>query len=121
MDKVFLKKNRDVTVKLNGAVLGGVKGVTCKDKNNFIDISVFLTDVPEHRIARKSYTLIIETDCIDGNPLTQDDGVQSIELLIDGKVEKYSGCTVEGVEKRINADGTIESVFTVSAQEREVL
>lgn len=121
MDKVILKRNRDVTVKLNGAVLGGVKSVTCKDKNNYIDIAVFLTDIPEYRVARKSYALTLVTDCVDDNMPSREDGVQSIELLIDGKIEKYSGCIVEGVEKRINASGAIENVITVNAQEREVL
>ena len=51
------EKGDDITIRLNGKIVGGVKKATCKIENTFYDISQFFTDVPVERMTGKRYNI----------------------------------------------------------------
>ena len=51
------EKGDDITIRLNGKTVGGVKKATCRIENTFYDISQFLTDVPVERMTGKRYNI----------------------------------------------------------------
>ena len=51
------EKGDDITIRLNGKTVGGVKKATCKIENTFYDISQFLTDAPVERMTGKRYNI----------------------------------------------------------------
>ena len=57
-DFVFVKGS-DITIKLNGEVLGGVQKVVCSTKKTFSDIKEFLTDIPVARVEENRYQLVM--------------------------------------------------------------
>ena len=57
-DFVFVKGS-DLTIKLNGEVLGGVQKAVCSTKKTFSDIKEFLTDIPVARVEDKRYEIIL--------------------------------------------------------------
>ena len=90
------EKGGDVLVRVNGAVLGGVKELKRSVKNEPYEIHQFLTDKPVARLVRKTYELEFDLRC--------------------GAL-----CAVKKLGSSAHRTGDVEYHAVVSAEERSVL
>lgn len=114
-------KSDDITLKLNSAVLGGVNKAVCTKKNSMTVIGSFLTDIPVYKITDSGYTIVLTMNFSAENPFLESNSFESIEFEGNDSTVKYSQCYVDKLETTVNAKGIIESVVTISAEERNVI
>lgn len=116
-DFVFVRGN-DLTIKLNGEVLGGVQKAVCSTKKTFSDIKEFLTDIPVARVEEKRYEIILNLNIPSLDNL---ESIESIEISDSAKTVTYTKCNVEETQTTINAKGSIEYRAIISSDMRNVL
>lgn len=117
-DFVFVK-GEDITIKLNGEVLGGVQKAVCTTKKSFSDIKEFLTDIPVARVEEKKYeiTLTLNSQSFDDF----ENELESIEFSDSSKTVIYTKCSVEEAQSTVNAKGNVEYKVKITSEERNVL
>lgn len=117
MPVVALNKGSDLTISVNGEVLGGVKALRRVTENKSEGIIYqFLTDKPVARVESKRYTLELVFHC--SGPCVLDNAVNSICVCGKDKTELYTHCTVEKLERTAEADGAVEYRAVIAAEER---
>lgn len=121
MAELAFVKGDNVSIQLDGKVLGCVRKLVCTRDNSFIDIESFLTDVPVYRIAEKKYKIVLSMDCEPDNPFFDGESFEQLEIKTEEKCERYTDCTVNSVKTEVNPKGVVEISVELSAEEREVL
>lgn len=118
MSEFIFVKGSDLTVKLNGEILGGVQKAVCSTKKTFSDIKEFLTDIPVARVEEKNYEIILTLNTQSFNEI---EAIESLEFSDSAKTVTYSKCNVDETQTAINAKGNIEYRVTISSEMRNVL
>lgn len=116
-DFVFVKGS-DLTIKLNGEVLGGVQKAVCSTKKTFSDIKEFLTDIPVARVEDKRYEIILTLNIQSSEDF---ESVETLEISNSAKTVKYTKCNVDETQTTVNAKGNIEYRVIISSEMRNVL
>ena len=114
-----VEKGGDLLVRVNGAVLGGVKELKRSVKNEPYEIHQFLTDKPVARLVRKTYELEFDLRCGEACPF--EDDIVSISVKDRQKTEIYTLCAVKKLGSSAHRTGDVEYHAVVSAEERSVL
>lgn len=112
------EKGDDITIRLNGKIVGGVKKVTCKIENTFYDISQFLTDVPVERMAQKKYRIELEMNNSGKLDFLQGQSFECLEIFNTKKIVVYTDCFVSSVTASISAKNAVEYTVKITARER---
>ena len=115
----YFEKGDDLLIRVNGAVLGGVKKLRRTVKNDPQGIYRFLTDKPVIRLDRKRYELEFFMNCGESCPF--EDDVTSISVNDGRKTEIYTLCNVKRLRSTAHRRGDIEYHAVISADERSVL
>ena len=112
------EKGDDITIRLNGKIVGGVKKATCKIENTFYDISQFLTDVPVERMAHKKYSIELVMNNSVKLDFLQGQSFDRLEIFNTKKIVTYKDCFISSVTANISAKNAIEYTVKISARER---
>ncbi|WP_294467084.1 hypothetical protein [uncultured Ruminococcus sp.] len=118
MTDFAFEKGDDITIKLNGKIIGGVKKVTCNIENTFYDISQFLTDVPVKRITGKRYNIELVMNNAGKLDFLQGQSFDRLEIFNTKKIVTYTDCFVTGVTANISAKNAVEYTVKITARER---
>ncbi len=112
------EKGGDLTVWLNGAVLGGVFQLNRTVKNSAEHIYEFLTDKPVASMPAVTYVLTFRLHCSGGCPF--DGEINEITVADKHRRERYTLCTVRELHSEARPRGYTEYTVTVEAAERSV-
>lgn len=112
------EKGDDITIKLNGKIIGGVKKVLCSIENTFYDISEFLTDVPAERISSNRYNIELVMNNAGKFDFLQGQSFERLEIFNTKKIVTYTECFVTGVTANIIAKNAVEYTVKITARER---
>ena len=112
------EKGDDITIMLNGKIVGGVKKATCSIENTFYDISQFLTDVPVERIKGKRYSIELVMNNVGKLDFLQGQSFERLEIFNTKKIVTYTDCFVTGVTANISAKNAVEYTVKITARER---
>ena len=117
MSEFVFVKGSDLTIKLNGEMLGGVQKAVCSTKKSISDIKEFLTDIPVVRVEEKSYEIILT---LNTPSLDEIESIESLEFTDSSKILVYTKCNVEDVQSTINSKGNVEYRVIISSEMRNV-
>ena len=112
------EKGSDLTVLVNGRVLGGVLRLRRRVKRGAQEIREFLTDKPVALIPTEVYYIEMELRRAPGYPF--DDAVETVTVTGGGRTEVYSLCTVERARSDAEAHGEVAYTVVIAARERSV-
>lgn len=112
------EKGEDITIRLNGSIIGGVKKATCKVENTSYDILQFLTDVPVERIVGGRYSIEIIMNSADKIDFLQGQSFERLEISGATKTVTYSDCFVSSVTATISTKNAVEYTVKITASER---
>lgn len=112
------EKGSDLTVLVNGAVLGGVLGLRRTVRREEKGIYEFLTDKPVAVTSTERY--LIEMKLRRGEEYPFDGAVESVAVSGSGGTEVYTLCTVVKAESRAAARGNVDYDVVIAARERSV-
>lgn len=112
------EKGDDITIRLDGKIVGGVKKARCNVENNFYEITQFLTDVPVNRINRKAYKIELVMNNAGKLEFLQQQSFEKLEIFNTKKIVTYSDCFVSNVTANINANGAVLYTVKITARER---
>jgi len=115
-DFVFVKGS-DLTIKLNGEILGGVQKVVCSTKKTFSDIKEFLTDIPVARVEENRYQLVMT---LNTPSLEKVGEIESLEFYDLAKTVIYTKCNVDETQTTVNSKGNVEYRVIISSEMRNV-
>ena len=115
---VEFEKGNDLTVLVNGTVLGGVLRLKRTAKHKHSKIRESLTDKPVAVVPSAVY--MIEMELCRTADFPFEEPVESIEIR-GGRREVYTLCETAQVESLAEARGTVPYTVTVTAYERSVL
>ena len=108
----------DLTVRVNGAVLGGVSELRRQVKRKTEGIFEFLTDKPVAVTAGETYYITMKLR--RGADYPFDGAVESVAVSGGGRRELYTLCTVEKAESEALPHGEVGYTVSIAAQERSV-
>ena len=117
MNVTFLKGS-DVTVRADGAVVGGVLSAETGQKNTVEKIEEYLTDVPVAQFSKTSYYIKLIMQVQPYGMLGLDPG--EVSLSYGGSRVVYTRCCVENVKCEILPDSAVRYTVLISAGERSV-
>ncbi len=112
------EKGDDITIRLDGKIVGGVKKARCNVENNFYEITQFLTDVPVNRINRKAYKIELVMNNTGKLEFLQQQSFEKLEIFNTKKIVTYSDCFVSDVTANISAKNAVEYTVKITARER---
>lgn len=112
------EKGDDITIRLDGKIVGGVKKARCNVENNFYEITQFLTDVPVNRINRKAYKIELVMNNTGKLEFLQQQSFEKLEIFNTKKIVTYSDCFVSNVTANISAKNAVEYTVKITARER---
>lgn len=112
------EKGDDITIRLNGKIVGGVKKATCKIENTFYDISQFLTDVPVERMTGKRYNIELVMNNSGKLDFLQGQSFERLEIFNTKKIDTYKDCFISSVTASISAKNAVEYTVKITARER---
>ncbi len=112
------EKGDDITIYINGQILGGVKGAVCRRDNTCYSISEFLNDIPVKKLSKSNYQLELVLDGSDILQTFQGQNIQSIEFAGSYRKVIYSDCFIDSVDTSINPEKPIEYTVKITAVER---
>ena len=116
---VDFEKGNDLTVLVNGAVLGGVLRLKRTVKYRQSQIEEFLNNEPVAVISSPVYTIEMELCRTAAFPF--EEPLERIEISGGGRREVYTLCGTALVESQAEARGTVPYTVAVTAYERSVL
>lgn len=112
------EKGDDITIRLNGKIIGGVKKARCTVENTFYDISQFLTDVPVERITGSRYSIELVMNNSGKLDFLQGQSFEKLEIFNTKKIVTYTDCFVVSVTADISAKNAVEYTVKITARER---
>lgn len=112
------EKGDEITIRLNGKIVGGVKKATCKIEDTFYDISQFLTDVPVERITGKRYSIELVMNNSGKLAFLQGQSFDRLEFFNTKKIVTYKDCFIASVTANIRAKNAVEYTVKITARER---
>lgn len=115
---VHFERGEDLTIRVNGDVLGGVTALRRTEKNDCMDIMQFLTDKPVARLDRKRWEL--ELWIRGGGCAALDGAVESVSVSDGEKTEVYTLCRVSSLQRTAKPRETSELCAVITADERSV-
>ncbi len=115
---VEFEKGSDLTVRVNGTVLGGVIELQRTVKRSTDEIMEYLTDKPKAVIASEIYYIILKLRRTAFYPF--DSGIGYVEVFSGNRTERYSMCTVLKAGSSALAHGEAEYTVVIEARERSV-
>lgn len=113
------EKGDDITIRLNGKIVGGVKKARCSVENTFYDITQLLTDVPVKRITGKVYKIELVMNNAGKLEFLQQQSFERLEIFNTKKIVTYSDCFVSDVTANISAKNAVEYTVKITAREGE--
>lgn len=116
---VDFEKGNNLTVLVNGAVLGGVLRLKRTARRKHSKIREFLNDKPVAVIPATVYTIELELCRTAAFPF--EEPLERIEISGSGRREVYTLCETALVESQAEARGAVPYTVTVTAYERSVL
>lgn len=108
-------KGDDITIRLNGKIVGGVKKATCNIENTFYDISQFLTDTPVARMTGKKYNIELVMNCSGKLDFLQGQSFEKLEIFNTKKIVTYTDCYISSVTANISAKNAVEYTVKITA------
>lgn len=117
MAAVF-ERGSDLTVRVNGHILGGVCKLWRTVRREEGEIREFLTDKPVAVTPKERYLIKLELRRTAEYPF--DGAVEEVSVSGGGRTEIYSLCTVEQAESCAAARGDTEYTVMIAARERSV-
>ena len=114
----FFENGADLSIRVNGTILGGVTDLQRTVINDGVDIHQFLTDKPVARIPKQKYRLEFKMRCQNGCPF--ENGVESIEINDGKKTETYTNCAVNIIDSKAEPNRVTEYKVKAEAKERSI-
>ncbi|HCA04678.1 MAG TPA: hypothetical protein DEO32_02140 [Ruminococcaceae bacterium] len=111
-------KGKDVTVYLDGIILGGVREVQFNVKSTVYNIGEYLTDIPAAKIPSRSHCVKLK---LENAYLAPFDCMETLELCQNGERIIFSGCAVSDISASIPPRGEVVNTVTVEAAERSII
>lgn len=112
------EKGDDITIRLNGKIIGGIKKARCTIENTFYDISQFLTDVPVERITGSRYSIELVMNNSGKLDFLQGQSFEKLEIFNTKKIVTYTDCFVVSVTADISTKNAVEYTVKIAALER---
>ena len=115
MSELFLN-GREVTVAVDGDILGGVLYARTVSHTRETEVQEYLSPAPVARQPQTSYTVLLR---LNRQPYA-DVGFapQRVELRYRGICERYSGCRVTEIKCEVLPRSVVEYAVTIEADER---
>lgn len=120
MSEFSFLKGSDLTIRLNGEVLGGVKRANCTVCNSAREIKEFLTDKPFESIVESSFIVLLEMNCTAAEFFDDKYSFDTLEISDGQKCVKYSSCRITQIKSEITADKSVEYKVEITAEKRSV-
>lgn len=109
------EKGDDITIKLNGKIVGGVKRAVCHIENTYSDICEFLTNVPVSRTICKHYGIELVMNNSGKLDFLQGQSFDRLEIFNSKKIVTYTDCCIKSITADIGAKNAVEYTVKITA------
>lgn len=120
MSEITFLKGRDVSVKLNNRVLGGVLSLSCKTENKPTELKEFLNPEPYETMYDTLYTieLALDSTAVDYFERVTD---YILEITYGTRVETYRNCTVVQKTTEVSPKGYLQRKVRLESKVKEIV
>lgn len=115
MNNIFLR-GKDMTVLINGKILGGVRSAEIIKQTTVYKIGEYLTDVPVFRKTRSFYIIKLKLESPLLFPLEGE--IQTIEFEYGKECDVFENCALSGRSGEALPDSEILHTLTIEADKR---
>lgn len=116
--KVDYIRGSDVTILLDGEVLGGVSSAEISDAGKVINIGEYLSGIPVEQFKTPVYKIRLKLES-SAAPLLGVDAC-TLSFLCRGKTEIFTGCLVTEHTAEIPSNGRVTHTVTIESSQRSV-
>lgn len=120
MANVKFCSGSDITIKLSGTVIGGVKKAVCTQKITYNDSYQFLSDVPVCSETEVMYEIELILNYETQNPFVGLESFDSIEFVCGDNKTEYCNCRVLSISNCIKSNVKNEDTVIIKAEKRNV-
>lgn len=111
-------KGSDVTILLNGEVLGGVSSAEISDAGRTFGIGEYLSSIPVAQIKEPRYIIRLKLE--SSSSLLPEVEAGTLSFLCRGKTEVFTRCCVTGHTSEIPSNGRALHTVTIESSQRSV-
>lgn len=120
MEEFIFENGRDVVIKLNGNVIGGIHKAVCSTANSFTNVGSFLDSEPVYRIENTEHCITLEMDTKSIAPFEEYETFDELVIADNTASIIYSDCRVESIQLVVDAKKPISCEVKITAEEREI-
>lgn len=117
MNGCFRLRGEDVTVRVNGAVLGGVRGVQGKEECELFEVKEFLNDIPVYRSVSRRCSVVLRL-ASPAADYAAGDSLGTLTLQSRLGTEVFEDCLIGKAEQKLLPGEGVETVLTLTAKRR---
>lgn len=114
----FFVRGKDVTLRVNGEILGGVRELSEELRSDGYDIMQVFSAVPVKRLSEADYRLEVLFDCTSQNPFEEE--ITDIEITIGNKICRYTDILPVSIKTSIKAGDRVFCRVVLDAKERSI-